>query len=86
MFLIQRNCGELVKEGLKTDEDRRTLLKHAFVYLQTKFDEVEKDHIVLLARTLVVLVPSLTDASEGEYAGFVSCLYLYILMIYNMRV
>lgn len=83
-FLIQRNCGEILKDGPKTDADRKTLIKHAHVYLSTKFDKVEKDHILLLARTLVVLVPSLYDTSEGEYAGFVSCLYLYLLMIHNL--
>lgn len=85
-FLIQRHCGEILERGKNKDaqiseEDRKLLIKNAFAYISAKFHQVQKFHIVLLAKTLVSLVPCLTDSSEGEYSGFVCflCMFTYII-------
>lgn len=82
MFLIQRECGGILKNGRDksvalSEADRKTLIKHAHAYLSLKVANVEKHHIVLVARTLVFVVPALGDSTEGEYPGYV-CLSIPI--------
>lgn len=75
MFLLERNCGSILKKGKDkgaplSEKDRKALITHAHAYLSLKCETVQKQHIVQVAKTLVFLVPSLTDTTEGEYAGF----------------
>lgn len=84
IFLIQRGCGEILEKGQGKgaqipESDRKSLIKHAFAYISSKIEQVEKFHLVLLAKTLVSLVPCLKDATLGEFSGFV-CYFLYIYL------
>lgn len=77
MFLLQRHCGKILERGrdmvsVLTEDDRKTLIVHAQAYLTQKCTRVEKRHVVLVAKTLVFVVPKLKDNSIGEHAGFVS--------------
>lgn len=72
LYLIQQNCGEILNGGPKTDGEMKTLMKHLHAYLSTQFEKVGKDHIALTARTVVILIPSLSDETKGENAGFES--------------
>lgn len=72
---MERNCGTILQKGKNKDvplpeKDRKTLIKHAHAYLSLKCENVRKQHIVQVAKTLVTLVPSLIDTTEGEFEGF----------------
>lgn len=72
---MQRNCGSTLEKGKNKDvplpeKDRKTLITHAHAYLSLKCEKIQKSHLALVAKTLVFLVPSLTDNTEGEHAGF----------------
>lgn len=86
MFLIQRNCGEILDKGKDknapiSEEDRKVLINQSHAYLSLKCNNVEKRHMIQLAKTLVYLVPSLTDLTEGEHAGFVC----FLLILFSDR-
>lgn len=75
-FLAQRNRGEILDKGRErsaqiSESERKDLIKHAHAYISTKLEKVEEFHIVLLAKTLVALVPCLVDSTEGEHSGYV---------------
>lgn len=81
-FLVQRNCGEILEKGRErsaqiSESDRKDLIKHAYAFVSTKLEKVEKFHIVLLAKTLVSLVPCLVDSTVGEHSGYVSSVFAY---------
>lgn len=72
---MERNCGTILQKGKNKDvplpeKDRKTLINHAHAYLSLKCENVRKQHIVQVAKTLVTLVPSLIDTTEGEFEGF----------------
>lgn len=77
MFFIQRNLGELIEKGKQKDvvlseADRKVVITQVHAYTSLKFVRVEKHHIVQAAKTIVALMPSLMDKTDGEYGGFVS--------------
>lgn len=61
-----------------SETDRKSLIKHAYAYVSSKFEQVEKFHIGLLAQTLVALVPCLKDSTVGEHSGYVCFLYIFL--------
>lgn len=77
MFLMQRNCGKILKEGkvgtnVLIEADRKNLITHTHAYLAQKCSSIERKDLILAAKTLVSIVPCLKDTTEGEHAGFVS--------------
>lgn len=80
MFFIQRNCGPILQRGkdkgvaLK-EQDRKALINHAHAYLSLKCKNIRKEDLILVSKTLVFIVPSLVDTTEGEHAGFVCILF-----------
>lgn len=76
MFLMQRHCGDILDKGrdaetVFTESDRKTLITHIHAYLALKCTSIEKRHIALVAKLLVMVVPKLKDDSTGEHAGYV---------------
>lgn len=76
MFLIQRNVGVILDKGKDkiplSESDRKTLINQLHAYLCIKSNKVDRKQMVQAAKTLVHLVPSLTDSTDGEHAGFLS--------------
>lgn len=76
MFLMQRNCGDILGRANATDNgahfteaDRKALITHAHAYLATKCTNIEKHHIDSVAKLLVIVVKKLADDTETGYVS-----------------
>lgn len=81
MFMRQRGCANILEKGknkntILPESERKTLINHAHAYLALKCVKIEKHHLIHTAKTLVFIVPSLHDSSEGEHAGYVRYNYV----------
>lgn len=60
------------KNMVLLEVDRKVLINHVHAYLDHKCKIIERQHLVQVAKTLVFIMPGLTDSNGGEHAGYVS--------------
>lgn len=82
-FFIQRNIGGIIDKGKDknvplSESDRKMVINHAHAYLSMKCQEVKKEHIIQVAKSLVYMMPCLSDSTEGDHAGYVRIFWILI--------
>lgn len=82
MFLIQRQCGSILKKDALSEIERKSLINNCHAYLMCKSDNIKREHILQVAKTLVCLVPALKDSSEGKNAGYVRFFLSILIHLY----